>query len=99
MLTEGNSTITVSAGRSFSANSGEVLADMAANGFGVALLPGFNIAEHIQSGRLVRVFPGWSPPELWLTLYYPPYQALPPRIASFSKFFEQQIAAQMVSLD
>lgn len=46
MLTEGNSTITVSAGRSFSANSGEVLADMAANGFGVALLPGFNIAEH-----------------------------------------------------
>ena len=63
------------------------------------MLPGFNIAEHINSGRLVHVFKGWTPPDLWLTLYYPPYQALPPRIASFSKFFEQQVAAHMVMPD
>jgi hypothetical protein len=47
----------------------------------------------------VHVFKGWAPPDLWLTLYYPPYQALPPRIASFSKFFEEQVASQMVMLD
>lgn len=64
--------MTISAGRAFSANSGGLLADMAADGSGVALLPGFNIADHIRSGRLVHVFNGWAPPELWLTLYYPP---------------------------
>ncbi len=99
VLSDGGSSISVSAGRAFSANSGEVLADMAADGAGVALLPGFNIADHIRAGRLVHVFKGWSPPDLWLTLFYPPYQALPPRIASFSKFFEEQVAAHMVMLD
>jgi DNA-binding transcriptional LysR family regulator len=62
------------------------------------LLPGFHIAEHLRTGRLVHVLRGWAPPDLWLTLYYPPYQTLPPRIASFSKFFEQQIASHMVML-
>jgi DNA-binding transcriptional LysR family regulator len=95
VLSDGASSMTISAGRAFSANSGEVLADMAADGAGVALLPGFNIAEHLRTGRLVHVFKGWTPPDLWLTLYYPPYQALPPRIASFSKFFEEQLPAHM----
>ena len=95
-LSDGGSSITLSAGRAFSANSGEVLADMAAQGLGVTLLPGFNIMEHIRSGRLVHVFPGWTPPDLWLTLYYPPYQALPPRVATFSKFFEQQVPAYVI---
>ncbi|TAU92596.1 LysR family transcriptional regulator, partial [Rhizobium leguminosarum] len=48
---------------------------------------------HLRTGRLVHVLRDWAPPDLWLTLYYPPYQVLPPRIASFSKFFEQQIPA------
>jgi DNA-binding transcriptional LysR family regulator len=99
VLSDGKSSMTITAGRGFSANSGEVLADMAAAGAGVAILPGFNIAEHIRSGRLVHVLRDWSPPELWLTLYYPPYQVLPPRIASFSTFFEEEVAAWMMTLD
>lgn len=98
-LSDGGSSISIAAGRAFSANNGEVLADMAADGVGVAMLPGFHIAEHIRTGRLVHVLPGWAPQELWLTLYYPPYQTLPPRIATFSKFFEEQLPAHMVMLD
>lgn len=97
VLSDGGSSVTISAGRGFSANSGEVLGDMAADGAGVALLPGFHIAEHLRTGRLVHVFKGWAPQDLWLTLYYPPYQALPPRIASFSKFFEQQVPGFMIA--
>lgn len=99
VLSDGGSSITISAGRAFSANSGEVLADMAADGLGVTLLPGFHIADHIRNGRLVHVLKGWAPTDLWLTLFYPPYQALPPRIASFSKFFEEQVASKMTMLD
>lgn len=98
MLSDGSSTVEISAGRAFSANSGEVLADMAVDGAGVALLPRFHVAEHLQTGRLVHVLQRWSPPDLWLTLYCPPYQALPPRIGSFSKFFEQQVPAFITAL-
>ncbi len=63
------------------------------------MLPKFYVGEYLRTGRLVHVLQNWSPPELWLTLYYPPYQALPPRIASFSKFFEQQVPAQMTAIE
>lgn len=91
VLSDGGSSMSITAGRAFSANSGEVLADWASHGLGVALLPGFNVAEHIRSGRLIHVLKGWAPPDLWLTLYYPPYQSLPPRIAAFSEFFEKHL--------
>jgi DNA-binding transcriptional LysR family regulator len=98
-LSDGSGSAILSAGRAFSANSGEVLASMAADGTGVAMLPKFHVAEHLRTGRLVHVLQNWSPPNLWLTLYYPPYQALPPRIASFSKFFEQQVPAFMTAME
>ncbi len=98
-LSDGSGSAIISAGRAFSANSGEVLAGMAADGRGVAMLPKFHVAEHLRTGRLVHVLQNWSPPDLWLTLYYPPYQALPPRIASFSKFFEQQVPAFMTVIE
>jgi DNA-binding transcriptional LysR family regulator len=95
LLSDGGSTINISAGREVSSNSGEFLADMAAEGRGVALLPRFNVAKHLRSGQLVHIFKQWAPPQLWLTLYYPPYQKLPPRIAAFSKFFEQNLPAEL----
>ncbi|APO70586.1 LysR family transcriptional regulator protein (plasmid) [Rhizobium gallicum] len=98
-LSDGSGSTNILAGRAFSANSGEVLASMAADGAGVAMLPKFHVAEQLRTGRLVHVLQNWSPPDLWLTLYYPPYQALPPRIASFSKFFEQQVPAFMTAME
>lgn len=97
-LSDGSASLEISAGRAFSVNNGDMLADMAAEGAGVALLPRFHVAEHLRGGRLVHVLPRWSPPDLWLTLYYPPYQALPPRIAAFSKYFEQHVPAFMSAL-
>ena len=50
--------------------------------------------EPWRSGRLLEgsLAPEWSVPELWLTLYYPPYESGPPlRVASFSDFFETYV--------
>jgi DNA-binding transcriptional LysR family regulator len=99
LLSDGNSSVTISAGRAISANNGEVLAHMAADGAGVTLLPVFIVAEYLRTGRLVPILPQWSPPQLWLTLYYPPYQQLPPRISSFSRFFEHQIPPLVTALE
>lgn len=75
------------AGR-FRADSGDLLAELTVNGEGIALLPRFIVADALASGRLVPVLEAWRPEELWLTLYYPPYERLPLRVATFSDFFE-----------
>lgn len=76
---------------SFRANNGDVLARLALNGEGITLLPRFIVEDDLAAGRLVEVLPDWSVPELWLTLYYPPYDRLPLRVATFSDFFETHV--------
>lgn len=75
----------------FSTNNGDLLAKLAINGEGIALLPRFIVAEDIAAGRLTEVLSGWSTPQIWLTLYYPPYEHLPLRVATFSDFFETYV--------
>lgn len=72
----------------FSANNGDLLADLALSGEGIALLPRFIVSQALAEGRLSPVLPDWRPPPVWLTLYYPPYERLPVRVATFSDFFE-----------
>ncbi|WP_342640277.1 LysR family transcriptional regulator [Rhodoligotrophos ferricapiens] len=72
----------------FSANNGDLLARLAINGEGITLLPRFIIEDDVRAGRLVEILPDWNTPEIWLTLYYPPYEQLPLRVATFSDFFE-----------
>ncbi|MEM9222119.1 MAG: LysR family transcriptional regulator [Pseudomonadota bacterium] len=82
---------TVRAGTSLSTNNGDFLAKMLERGTGVALLPRFIVKDEIKSGALVVVLPEWQAPPLWLTLYYPPYERLPPLVATFSDFFERYV--------
>lgn len=80
----------LTAGATLSANNGDVLAQLAETG-GVALLPRFIVNDALEDGRLVLVLPDWRPPDIWLTLYYPPYEKLPVRLARFSDFFEHHV--------
>jgi DNA-binding transcriptional LysR family regulator len=78
----------------FSSNNGEVIADLAAAGEGLAFLPAFILADHLAEGRLVEVLAGWRTPPVWLTAFYPPYAALPAKVAAFTTFIEDAIAAE-----
>src|SRR5262249_13608283 len=42
-------------------NNGDMLACAAADGLGIALLPTFIVGPDLQTGRLQRVLPDWSP--------------------------------------
>ncbi len=90
-LSRGREQRKLRAGRGFASNNGDLLAQMAAQGAGVAVLPRFIVAQALEAGRLVHVLPEWAPDPLWLTLYYPPYTKLPPPVAVFSSFFETEI--------
>lgn len=83
----------ISAGHELSANNGDLLAHLAADGHGVALLPDFQVRRGLASGRLVRVLPDWSVTPVWLSLAYPPYSRLPAPVALFSDFVEARLPA------
>lgn len=67
------------------------MARLALNGQSIALLSRFIVANDLAARRLVEILPGWSAPEIWLTLYYPPYERLPLKVATFSDFFETHL--------
>lgn len=90
-LSRGQSHRTHVAAGTFCANNGDFLARLAAGGEGIALLPRFIVEDDLATGRLVQVLPEWDMPEIWLTLFYPPYDRLPLRVATFSDFFEQYV--------
>jgi DNA-binding transcriptional LysR family regulator len=87
-LSRPGQTRTVDARGRFSINNGDFLCRLAVAGEGIALLPRFIVEDDLRAGTLVEVLPGWTTPEIWLTLYYPPYEQLPLRVATFSDFFE-----------
>ena len=76
------------AGRSIHTNNGDLLYQFARSGAGIVMLPEFHVAHGIASGDVVPVLEDWSLPPLWLSLFYPPYEALPPLVATFTDFFE-----------
>ncbi|MEM1288051.1 MAG: LysR family transcriptional regulator [Pseudomonadota bacterium] len=79
---------TVRAGTQVMANNGDVLLELARQGSGIGVLPDFFVHRDLESGQLIRVLPEWSLPSLWLTLFYPPYEQLPPLVATFTDYFE-----------
>ncbi|WP_415234527.1 LysR family transcriptional regulator [Pseudorhodobacter sp.] len=76
---------------SLSANNGDLLAALVLHHRGIASLPRFIIEADLAAGRMAAVLPDWSTAEIWLTLYYPPYEQLPLRVATFSDFFETHV--------
>jgi len=76
------------AGRHVISNNGDFLYGLAVAEGGICVLPEFIVSQGLATGEVIRVLPDWSLPSLWLTLYYPPYEQLPPLVATFTDFFE-----------
>lgn len=79
---------TVTSGSSIISNNGDFLYELALAGAGIAVLPEFIVIDGLRDGRVQPVLPDWEIAPLWLSLYYPPYEALPPLVATFTDFFE-----------
>lgn len=90
-LTFGKETHRARAGSVMAGNNAALLAGLARNGQGIVLLPRFMLRDDLESGRLVQILHDWTPPDLWLTLYYPPYDRLPARLTQFSDFVASNV--------
>jgi DNA-binding transcriptional LysR family regulator len=64
-------------------NSGETLRSAALQGVGIALAPGFLVADDLEQGRLVRLLPEYRPVELAMNAVYPHRHHLSAKVRSF----------------
>ncbi|WP_209940252.1 LysR family transcriptional regulator [Ruegeria sp. HKCCE4148] len=81
--------VSIQAGRKIISNNGDFLYALAVAGEGICVLPDFITDKGLASGQVVQVMPIWSITSLWLTLYYPPYEQLPPIVGTFAEYFEK----------
>ena len=81
----------VRAGTHVTSNNGDLLYELTKAGAGICVLPDFIVADGITRGDVVRVLPDWQVQSLWLTLFYPPYDQLPPLVSTFTTFFEHYL--------
>lgn len=66
--------------RGIVANNGDILAALAARGHGVFSAPRFILHEHIETGRLVELFPDVRWPVTGLYAVWPPTRHMPARV-------------------
>jgi DNA-binding transcriptional LysR family regulator len=67
------------------------------DGLGVSVIPEFLIREDVRCGRLVRVLPQWSPPDLPVHVVYAGARLLPARVRSFVDFAVSYITKELGS--
>jgi DNA-binding transcriptional LysR family regulator len=78
----------IPAGTELVSNSGDFLYSLVKSGDGIAVLPDFIFKDALARKEVEQLLDDWEIQPLWLTLFYPPYETLPPLVASFSDFFE-----------
>jgi DNA-binding transcriptional LysR family regulator len=61
-------------------------------GVGLVILPQFMVADDVESGRLVRLLPGWSTPTGYLQAAFPSRRGLVPAVRLFIDFLAEEFA-------
>lgn len=73
------------------ANNGEVLADAAARGLGIALLPAFIVERRVREGLLEEILTRCAPPELGVYAVLPGSRFLPHRVRVLLDFLAARL--------
>jgi DNA-binding transcriptional LysR family regulator len=81
---------------SINCDNGDILADLAAMGEGITILPQFIVQRHLAEKKLQVVLKAWTLPAIWLTAFYPPYVRLPAKVAAFTALIEGTIKPKML---
>lgn len=85
--------ISVSLQCRLSANNGDALMQMAAQGLGITLQPDFIAERYLQSGQVVSVLRGFQPEPLGIHAVLPSNRFIPHRIAALIDFIAESITA------
>jgi len=75
-------------------NNGEILGRAAVADLGIVLQPVFLVHEHLHSGKLERVLPGWEAEGVTVNAVYPSRQFLAPKVRSFVDFLVERFGGK-----
>lgn len=73
-------------------NNAEVLKTAAMQGLGIALVPLFIAAQDLHQQRLQVVLPEYHPPEIVISMVYPPSRHLSTKIRVFREFLQEHLS-------
>ncbi len=73
------------------ANNGDLLAQAAEAGMGIALLPTFIVEKALEEGRLVAVMCDWHAPPISINAVYPSARRVPLKTRVFLDFLAEQL--------
>jgi DNA-binding transcriptional LysR family regulator len=91
-LSKGHETRRVQMNGPMNANNGDLLAQAAEAGMGIALLPNFIVDEALAAGRLVMVLEDWSAPPITINAVYLSARHVPKKIRTFIDFLVEQLS-------
>lgn len=73
------------------ANNGDALAEAAARGLGIAVLPDFIVADYLSRGELVTLLEAFEPPALGIHALLPDNRYIPHRVRVLIDFLAESI--------
>ncbi|MBX8476343.1 LysR family transcriptional regulator [Pseudomonas cichorii] len=74
------------------ANNGDLLAQAAEAGMGIALLPTFIVEKAVEQGRLVPVMCDWQAPPISINAVYPSARRVPLKTRAFLDFLVHELS-------
>lgn len=69
-FSRGDQDVAVAVAGNFQCDQGDTLVELAASGAGIVLMPSWLMHDHLASGRLQRLLPGWKPPSIPLHIVF-----------------------------
>ncbi|MGI3746357.1 MAG: LysR family transcriptional regulator [Janthinobacterium lividum] len=93
-LCNGKETQRVTVSGPLHANNGDILAQAAVAGMGIALLPNFIIERAVADGRLVPVLCDWKAPAITVNAVYPSSRRVPMKTRAFIDFLVAELSVE-----
>lgn len=93
-LCNGKETQRVTVSGPLHANNGDILAQAAVAGMGIALLPNFIIERAVADGRLVPVLCDWEAPAITVNAVYPSSRRVPMKTRAFIDFLVAELSVE-----
>lgn len=91
-LCNGKETQRVTVSGPLHANNGDILAQAAVSGMGIALLPNFIVERAVADGRLMPVLCEWQAPAITVNAVYPSARRVPMKTRAFIDFLVEELA-------
>lgn len=89
---QGGRTVSPQVRRRITINNGEAMRDMAIAGLGLAILPGFIVAEALEQGHLVQILPDAQTRAMPIMAVWPPVNPMPGKLRAMIDHLAAELA-------